>query len=204
MGVFKAELLAHKAENGAVEGFVFECEPDGRTFSPTEVFDVVLATDGQRVAEKLLLHRRRTFDFLLHALIDLFPESRYGRHTRRVRLAHRLLNLLRIGVQNELSAHREAQISPSALKNMRQGQERHHAVFLGDGHALAVGCHRREILRISQDDTLRVARRAACVDDVAHIVHRRLFPQLFHLRLARQILAKGDEILEIEGVVVVR
>ena len=121
-----------------------------------------------------------------------------------MRLAHRLLDFSRIRVQNELRAHREAQVGPAALENVGHRQERHHAVFLRHGHALAVGRHRGVILAVGQNDALRVARGAARVDDVADVVHRGLAPELLHLRLSRQVLAQRNEVLEIERVMVVR
>ena len=118
-------------------------------------------------------------------------------------LTHGLLDLLRIGVQDELRTFGQAKIGPSALEDVGKRQEAHHAILLTDWHTLVVGNHGRIVLAVCQDDALRVACRATGIDDVANIVHRSLVPELLHLRLTWQILAQRDEILKIEGVGIV-
>ena len=120
-----------------------------------------------------------------------------------MRLAHGLLDLLRIGVQDELGTFGQAEVGPSAFEDMGKGEEAHHAILLTDGHTLVVGRHGCVVLTIGKDDALRVACGATGIDDVANIVHRSLVPELLHLRLTRQILAQRNEILKIEGVGIV-
>ena len=128
--------------------------------------------------------------YLVHDThIDLLPEAGYGRHTGGVCISHRLLHLLRMGVDNHLCSCIEAEDSPSTLKDVRVGQEVHDAVVFCDGHAFAVGfkgCHK---LSMGQDDTLGVARSAAGIQYVGNIVIVGLTLQLLHFRLAWQVLA---------------
>ena len=72
-----------------------------------------------------------------------------------MRLAHALLNLLRIGVDDELGSLRQREIGPSTLKDMGEGQEVDHAVLARDVHTAAIGSEGGVIHAISEDDAFR-------------------------------------------------
>ena len=75
-------------------------------------------------------------------------------------LAHRLLNLMRVGVDDEMRSFGEREIRPSTLKDMSNGKELNYAVFLCDRHNLVVCFQCRIILSIGEHHSLRVARSA--------------------------------------------
>ena len=133
-------------------------------------------TNGKGMTEEFPTGTRCIINLLLHTHEDFLPEARYAGHTGRMCLAHGLLDFLRVGVQDELCALGQAEVSPAALEDMSQRQEAHHTVFLADRHTFVVGLHGCVVLSVGKDDTLRVACRTTGVDDVADIVHRCLAP----------------------------
>ena len=164
----------------------------------------MLATDGKGVHEQLTLHATGVFYLVHDAHIHFLPEAGHAGHTRRVRLTHRLLHLLRVGVDNHRGTLRQRQDGPAALENMGIGQEVHHTVVLIDRHALAISLKGGMELRMRQDDTLGVTCGTAGIEDVGNVVERCLLLAHLHLRLARQVLAKLQEVAEIKSVGVVR
>ena len=75
-------------------------------------------------------------------------------------LAHRLLHVLRIGVDYHPGSHRHAQQRPSLLEDMGKGEEVEHTVVLGDGHRLLIGFEGGIILPVAEHHALAVARGA--------------------------------------------
>ena len=154
VGILKAELLAHEAQHGAVQRLILQCKGEWRTLAATEILYVVLLTNGKGVAEEFPTGTRCIINLLLHAHEDLLPEAWHAGHTGGMRLAHGLLDFLRVGVQDELCALGQAEISPTALEDMSQRQEAHHTVFLADRYAFVVGLHGCVVLSVGKDDTL--------------------------------------------------
>ena len=128
----------------------------------------------QGMLEELALDGRAGLDLLLHAHVDLLPEAGHSRHAGGMRLAHGLLHLQGIGIDDEAGAHSDAQDLPTFLEDMREGQEVEHAVLVAHRHALVVGLHRGMILPTGEDYALRVTRGAAGIEDVGDVVHRGL------------------------------
>ena len=122
------------------------------------------------MVKQLTLHACGAVHLVHNGLIDLLPESWHRAHAGGVHLAHVLLYVVRIGVDDEVAALAYAQISPSTLKDVGEGQEIYHAVFLRDGHHLVVGLQGGVILTVGKHDTLAVARCAAGVENVAQVV----------------------------------
>ena len=166
------------------------------SYAGGEILYVVPTAYLQRVAEELALQGAAALNLLLHAHVDLLPESGHAAHARGMGLAHRLLHFLRAGVDYECGTLGDAQYLPAFLEDMREGQEVEHAVLVGHGHALVVGLHGGIILTHGQDDTLRVARRAAGIEDVGNVVHGGLGLQLRHPRLIISSLAQFQEVIK--------
>ena len=119
-------------------------------------------------------------------------------------LTHAFLNLFGIGVDDELCTLGQGQISPSALKDMGEGQEIDDAVVLRDRHTGVVGFQGCRILPVAEHHTFAVARGATGVEDIAEIIVVGLLVECFHFGLAGQILAELQEVFEVKGVGVMR
>ena len=116
-----------------------------------------------------------------------------------MRLAHGLLHLQGIGIDDEAGAHSDAQDLPAFLEDMREGQEIEHAVLVAHRHALVVGLHRGMILPTGEDHALRVARGAAGIEDVGDVVHRGLPAKVVDLALTGESLAQLQEVGEVDA-----
>ena len=106
VGVFQANLLAHETQNGLVDKLIFKFQGQRNTLSATQIFDVSLPSYAQCVLENLALNGIGLVNSRLDGNIYLLPKARNGTHTRWMRLAHALLYLVRIGVDDELCALR--------------------------------------------------------------------------------------------------
>ena len=149
--------------------------------------------------EQPALHAAARLDLLHHAHIYLLPEAGHTGHAGRVGILHRLLHLLRVGVDDKPGALGQAQYLPSLLKDVGEGQEVQHAVVLTHWHTLIVGLHSGVVLAAGQDDALRVARRTTGVEHVGNVVHRGLRLQGLHLRLPGQVLGLLQQVVEVHG-----
>ena len=149
----------------------------------------MLAPDSQGMLEELTLDGTGMLDLVHHPHIHLLPEAGDTRHTGGMRLTHRLLHLLRMGVDDHRRAFRQGEYRPATLKDMRIRQEIHHTVVLIDRHTLVVCLKGGMEHPVGKDDTLGVARGATGIKDVGDIVERSLFLTHFHLRLTGQVLA---------------
>ena len=114
---------------------------------------MIFSSYGKSSVEQFALHGIGLLDLLLHADIHLLPEAGNGTHTSRMHLLERLLYLLRIGVDDDLRTFRHTQDEPSALEDMRDGQEVHDAVVLSHRHALVVRLKGSMILSVGKDHT---------------------------------------------------
>ena len=196
MGILQAQLLAYQREDGLVEQLVLQMQRQGRLLAGGQVFYVMTAAYLLRMAEQLTLHATAGLDLLLHTLIYLLPETGYTRHTSGMLLAHRLLNLLRIGVHNQSGTNGDAQQGPATLKDMCEGQEVHHAVVLVHRHILMVGLHSRMELSHAQNNALRVACGTASIQDISDVVHRGGSLTAVELLLTCQALTQLQECRE--------
>ena len=203
MGILQTKLLTYQREYGAVQHLVFQVQGQGRTLAAAEVFDVVFAAYRQGMFEELALHTAGMFDFVHDTHVDLLPEARHGRHTGGMCLTHGLLNLLRIGVDNHRSTLSQCQYGPSTLKDMGIGQEVHDTVLLAYRYAFVICLKGSMKLSVRQDDAFRVASGTAGIQDVCDVVVGGFLLQLFHFRLAGQVLAQLQEVAEIDAVGIV-
>ena len=104
---------------------------------------------------------------------------------------------MRIDIDNERGTLRETEISPAALKDMRERQEVDDAVFLPHRHTGIVGLESGGILTIGEHHAFRLTRRATGIEDIAEVVVVGLLPQRLDVLLMRQVLAQLDEVVEI-------
>ena len=104
--------------------------------------------------EESALHGAGMVNLIHDTHIDLFPEAGDGRHTGGMCLAHRLLDILWMGVDNHGGSLRHSQDGPATFEDVRVGQEVHDAVVLVDRHTLAVGFEGSMELSVCQDDSL--------------------------------------------------
>ena len=200
IGMVEAYLLTHHAQDGTVYQLILQGQGQRGALAADQAVYIVAFAHGQRMGKEALFHRTRPFYLVFHGHIHLFPETGNRRHTRGMGLTHRLLYLLRIGIDDELGTHRHTQIRPTTLEDMGEGQEVDDPVVFAHIHAFAVGHKRCTILSIGQHHALALARSAAGVKDVTHILVVGLAPEHFQLALAGQILAQGHELGEMHGV----
>ena len=116
--MFQAQLLTHHAQDGLVDNLIFQLECQRRTLAIGNILYVALATYGKGMIEKFLLYRTRLIHLGLYGYIHLLPEAGHAAHTGRMYLAHALLNLVRISVDNQLCSLAQTEVSPSTLKDM--------------------------------------------------------------------------------------
>ena len=204
MCLFQSELLAYEAEERAVVEPVFQREPWRGPFASCATLHVVALAGAQCAAEQALPCRRGMFYLLHHACVDFLPEARHRCHACGVRLAHRLLYVVRPCVDDKLSPLGHGEEGPPAFEDMCVGQEVHHAVVFSHGHTLMVGAEGGVILAVGEYHSLRVARGAAGVEYVGYVVFGSLCPQPFHLALPRQSAAQAQKLVEAHGGVVLR
>ena len=157
VGIGETEFLAHYAEQCLVDSLIFQMEHKGRSLATAQILDIMLATHAKSVLEYLALQSSGIVNLLHHTRIYLLPESRHRRHTRRMRLSHRLLHLLRIGVYNHPCTHRHTQQSPSLLKDMGKGQEIEHTVVFTHRHHLLITLKGGIILLMTEHHPLTIA-----------------------------------------------
>ena len=154
VGIFQSQFFAHEREDGLVQHLILQMQSHWRTLAVGQIFDVVLAAYRESMIEQLTLHNAARLNLLLHAHIDLLPETGHGTHTGGMLLTHGLLHLQRVSVDNQTCANGDTQDLPSLLKNVSEGQEVHHAVFRSHRHTFAVGLHCCMILPVGQNHTL--------------------------------------------------
>ena len=134
---------------------------------------------------------------LLYTHIDLLPESGNARHTGRMSFLHRLLYLLRIGINNQSCTFCETQDLPPFLKDMGKRQEVQHTIVLSYWHALIISNHGSIILTTGQNNALGITRRTTRIEDIGNIIHRCRCLNGIHLCLTGEILTHLQEIIEI-------
>ena len=203
VGRFQADLLPYQAEHGAVVELILHFHMEGHALSAPTIVHIALATHRYGVPHQLPLHGGGLVHALLHGGIDLLPEARDGRHARGMGLAHALLYLLRVGIDNQLRTNGKAQVGPGALKDVGEGQKVDHPVLVTDGNALLVGRYAGAVLSVGEDDSLAVARRAAGIENVADVVVARFCPQFLHFRLPWEVLSELDEVAEVQRIGVI-
>ena len=175
-----------------------------RTLAFREIVDIMPLAYAQRMLEEFTLGGIGLLYLFLNAHVHLFPKTGDRRHTRRVRLFHRLLYLLRIGVDNQSCSLCQTEDLPTFFKDMSERQEIQHAVVLIYRYTLVVGLHSGMILSTGQDNALRIACGTAGIENIGNIIHRRLCLKFLHLRLSGQIISQFQEIIEIHGIGIVR
>ena len=151
------------------------------------------------MVEELLLDRTGFIHLSLHGDIHLLPETWHAAHTGRMHLSHTLLNLLRIGVDDELGTSTQTEICPSTLKDMGEWKEVDDTVLAGDSHTLLVCLQGSIILTVGQHHALAVAGSSTGIEDVSQIIHTSLLVEFLDFGLARKILTQLQEVLVIEG-----
>ena len=160
VGIVQAQLLAHHGEDGILHHIIFESQRQRRVLSTRLTFYIVLVADiDGRLYHHLLCYRSLVY-LSEYGSVDLLPEARHGTHARGACLLHRLQHLVRIGIDDNGSAHRERQIVPTTFEDVGYGQERHHAVLLPYGHALRIRLQRGSILAAGEHHALRLTRSA--------------------------------------------
>ena len=197
------QLLAHEGKHGAVINLVFGSEGKRRATAAGQTVYIVLVTHMEGTVEKTLLQDAGIVHTVFDSDVDLLPEARNRRHTRGVGLAHSLLYLLGIGVDNQLGANRQAEVSPTSLEDVGEGQEVDDAVVFRDIDKLIVGGKSRMILPVGEHHALALASSSTGVEDVAEVGVVGLLPARLEFRLAGQPLAQLDEVAEVKGIGVV-
>ena len=170
----------------------------------TQIVDIMLFAYGQSMQEQLALHRAGIVHSFLHPGVNLLPKSWNRRHTRGMCLAHRLLNLSRIGIDDELCTLRKREIRPRSLEDMGERQKADHPICFAHVHAFVVGLQGSVILTVSEHYPFAIACGAAGVENIAQILLIGLGPELFHLALTWQMFAQFQEIVEVKSVRIVR
>ena len=109
----------------------------------------------------------------------------------------------RIGVDDDACAHAYGQIAPSSLEDVCEREETYDAVVLGKRHAFAVGLECCVVLSVGEHHAFAFSCGTAGVENVAEVIGVGLRPEVLHLALPRQVLAEGEEVVEVKGVRVV-
>ena len=96
---------------------------------------------------------------------------------------------------------RQAEVCPSALKDVGEGQEVQHDVVLADWQRGVVALEGGVVHRVGHDDALRIARCAAGVEYVGNVLEARLLLALFDFRVGCACVQAPllDEVVEILG-----
>ena len=195
----QSQLLAYQREQSPIERLILQLQRQRSTFALADELCVVLPTNGKSPVEQLPLHGIGLLDFLLHADIHLFPETGNGAHTGRMHLLQRLLDLLRVGIDDNLRTLCQTQDDPSPFKDMGNGKEVHDAVVLSHGYTFVVGLKGSMILSVGEDDSFRVACGTAGIEDIGYVIPTGLLPQHLHFRLSWKVLAQLHEVIEVDG-----
>ena len=174
--MLQANLLAHKTEHRLVGKFIFQTQRQWRALTFGEIIDVIFFTYFPRTVEDLLLGNTGAINLCLYSLIHFLPETRHTRHTGRMRLTHRILDLMRIDVDDKRRTLRETEVSPASLEDMREGEEVDDAILIRHRHTSIVGLEGGGILTIGEHHTFRLARRTTRIKDVAEIIVTGLLP----------------------------
>ena len=153
--------------------------------------------------EQFTLYSAGMFYLIHYTHIHLFPETGYCRHTGRMGLTHRLLHLLRMGVDYHGGTLCEAKNGPAALKDMGIRQEIHHTVCFSHWHTLVVGLHSSMELTMCQDNALGIASSTTGIEDIGNVVIGSLLPQPLNFRLSGQVLTQLQKVGKIDGVGIV-
>ena len=171
--------------------------------SAAQIINIVSSTNSQSMLKQAPLQWRCSLHAFFYARIHLLPEPRNRRHARGMRLPHRVLYLVRIGVDDDVCTLRECQVGPSTLKNVRVWQETNYPVFLANGHTFVISFQCGMVLAVSKHHTLTIARCSAGVKYVTKVVVVGIGPSPFHFALPWQVFAQLQKIVEVQGVGVV-
>ena len=197
--IIQAQLLAYDAQNGLVDNLILQLQSQRRALAVGYILDIALLTHCQSMVEELLLDRTGIIHLSLHCDIHLLPETRHTTHTGRMHLSHTLLNLLRIGVDDELGTLAQAEICPSTLKDMGEWKEIYDTILFGNRNALIVCLQSSIILAIGQHHALAISSCSTGIEDISQVIHTCLLVEFLYLRLTRKILTQLQKVLEIEG-----
>ena len=86
----QTQRLAEQFVDRPIIEFILHLQHHRRRPLLRSVVAPIAHTRLQRILHQTALHLGRSGNFILHALIDFLPESRYARHTRGTNLLHRL------------------------------------------------------------------------------------------------------------------
>ena len=197
--IIQAQLLAHDAQDSLVDNLIFQLQSQRRTLTVGDIINVTLLSHSQSMIEKFLLDRTSIIHLSLYCDIHLLPETRHTAHTGRAHLAHTILNLLWIGIDDELGTLTQAEIRPGTLKDMGEWKEIDDSILVGNRHTLIVGLQCSCILTIGQHYALAVTGSSTGIKDISQIIHICLLVEFLHFGLTRKILTQLQEVLEIEG-----
>ena len=138
MRILQTQFLTNEGEDGTVQHLILQMECHRRFLTEAQIFDVMLASNGKGMLEEFTLHGAGMVYLVHHPHVHLLPETGDTGHTGGMRLTHRLLHLLRMGVHDQCRTFRQGEDRPSSLKDMRIGEEVHHTVVLIHRHTLVV------------------------------------------------------------------
>ena len=201
----QTQCLLQQAIDGLFIKLVFHVQPHRRSLSLTNIFHIMFTTHLDGIQHQRLLHTRCTVDDFLHSGIHLFPETGHATHSRRTHFLDSHLDVLRTEIDIQLSTHTQTPAAPGTFKHMRKRQEiDDHIVFTQTRETLAVCIHHRFITCMTQHHTLAFAGRATGIKDIHQVFRIRFGGTLVHFRLMLTILAHRQEIIEIDGRLVLR
>ena len=118
-----ADGFAQEGDDGLVVEGSLELEGEGRGDMLGFVVLPVVSAHLDGVKDEAALHLAALFGLVEYGLVNFFPEARHGGHAGGVYLLHTALYVLRLEVYAECAAPCEAEIRPSALEDVGEGQE---------------------------------------------------------------------------------
>ena len=193
------ERLEEQGDDGLLVEEVLHLQREGRRESLHEVIDVVCLADVQGIQHQFAGHGTAAVYLLHHAVIDLFPEAGHGAHAGGVDLGERAEDVLRMAIDSQRAAHRDAEIGPAAFEDVSVGQEVHHHLPVAHRERSLMGTHRGVVHSVGQHDTLAQPRRPARVQDIGQVVLVQLGGASVHLPLMLHVESQAQEVSEVDA-----
>ena len=191
-------LLQQTVARAVVEALTLTQEEGGLLLHP-HIVQVVTPSHPQGVAENHPAQEVARGNLLLHARVDLLPETRDGTHGRRAHLADGLLDVRRTQVDAHRAATVDAKVGPRLLEDVGQGEEVHHHVRVRQlGQTNVMDTERLRVAGVVEHDALRLARGPGRIEDVCQVFFADVVPAAFQLGSDSRVGAQCQELVEVE------
>ena len=205
VAVLQPDGLLQQGVDGLLVKLILHAQHQRGRLALVHVVHVVQFARLQRVHHQGPAQGTFAGDALVHALVDLLPESRDTAHHRGPHLAKRLLHVGRPQVDTDQDAAAQAEVSPRLLEDVRQRQEVERHVAVGQGVQQPV-VHAEDfvVIAVAQHHALGLAGGARRVEYVHQVVLIAPGRARVDLGLVRASLAQLQELVPIDRRLVAR